>query len=187
MQLYSLEVPSNCLDRGPMSGSDEPTGDDMGRWFKKVFGVLGSDASERGFLVAGWLLAPVISFGIRQVGFSKMVHLLVPLPASARVLSSGVSVERAEALLKRAFHVAPGAGDCLPRAVVQYLLHLRVGPEPRFVIGVRKGAPTGHAAWTPDAHAWVEAVGSPREPEFQPILAVSPRSGLQRFHSQPIP
>ena len=66
--------------------------------------------------------------------------------------------------MARAFRWHPWLdGRCLPRALVQYLLHLRDGVPAQFVIGVRHARRTGLDALEQgaplDAHAWVQSPG----------------------------
>lgn len=128
------------------------------------------------------MLAPVVSFGVAKLGFPRLLDLLGRLPPRGRDLGSSVGVVRGEALLRKAFRVAPARGACLDHAVVQYLLHRWLGPEPRLVVGVKRRAAAEPASWVVDAHAWVEeAGGPPREEAFRPLLALTPTRGLERF------
>ena len=62
-------------------------------------------------------------------------------------------------------------GRCLPRAVVQHLLHRLDGTPSRLVIGVRTGSAEAEASGL-DAHAWVAEPGSPIDGEHAAILIV---------------
>ncbi len=132
-------------------------------------------------MLGAWVLAPFVSFALDRMGFARLLEVLAPLPSrtAMRPDRGAVGIERGATLLRQAFRASATSGACLHHAVVQYLLHLRFGPEPRLVIGVRRGTTT---PWTPDAHAWVEAAeGGGREDGFRPLLALTPTGGLQRF------
>lgn len=137
--------------------------------------------SESGFLAAAWVLARPVTFGLSKVGFSRSIGWLEDVPAREGGLRIGVA--RGEELVRWAFVGAAieTKTSCLPRAVVQYLLHQAFGPEPRLVIGVARGEgpPASGLDWGLGAHAWVEERGgATREPSFAPILTLSRSEGV---------
>jgi hypothetical protein len=141
--------------------------------------------AESGFLAGAWVLARPITFGLSTLGFPRVLTWLEGTPGRAG--GGRVGVARGEELVRWAFRAAAcdTQGSCLPRAVVQYLLHRTFGPEPRLVVGVsRVAAPIREATsldWTLGAHAWVEVQGGPaREPSFSPILTLTPSEGVVR-------
>lgn len=154
-----------------------------GTWLRRLLAAARVPAEERRFFLAAWMLARPVAFALSTVGFPRLVRLLARLPPT-QPRSSGVDVERAELLVKRAFVAAASDGACLPRAAVQYVVHRALGPEPRLVVGVSRGEAARGAEldWIVAAHAWVEARGGPRrEPSFTPILAVTPSEGIVRL------
>ena len=75
-----------------------------------------------------------------------------------------MSVDAGRRLVAYAYKVHLLRGQCLPRSLVQYLLHRREGVAARFVVGVRRADGL-------DAHAWVEAEGSTdADGRFAPLL-----------------
>jgi len=142
--------------------------------------------SELGFVTGAWMLARPISFGLKQAGFSRALEALTSVPPP-RSGAAPVGAERGEMLVRKAFRAAACdvESSCLPRAMVQYLLHAAFGPPVRLVIGVprpgewRRG---GQEAW--GAHAWVEEDrNGNREPSFAPILFLTPAGGVVRVEN----
>lgn len=133
---------------------------------------------ERAFLARAWLLAPIAVMSLRLWGFERVLaHLERRRFAPSR---RPIGVERGEALVRAAFRGGLATSSCLPESIVQYALHLETGPEPKLVIGVRKERPRTSLLEGMAAHAWIEeAEGSRREPDFAPILWLTPsgRSG----------
>ncbi|NUO49271.1 MAG: lasso peptide biosynthesis B2 protein [Polyangiaceae bacterium] len=140
--------------------------------------------TESGFLAAAWVLARPVTFGLSQLGFPRVVRWLEQVPA--RPAPGRIGVGRGEVLVRWAFRAAAfeTTTTCLPRAIVQYLLHQTFGPEPRLVVGVARSneaSPPPGLEWTLGAHAWVEERGGPpREPTFAPILTLSRAEGVVR-------
>jgi hypothetical protein len=137
-------------------------------------------SAERSFLIRAFARAPFEAAELRRRGLRGVVRSL----GSRRFAPRGapVDVARAERLVRAAFRYGPGRvagpddGRCLPESITQYALHLRTGPEPRLVIGVRRGDDGDGAGWLVSAHAWVEEEGGARRaPEFAPLFWISPR------------
>jgi hypothetical protein len=144
--------------------------------------------SESRFLAAAWVLARPVTFGLSRLGFPRAVRWLEQVPGLHP--SARVGVARGEVLVRWAFRAAAfeTTTTCLPRAVVQYLLHQTFGPEPRLVVGVARSdeaPPPPGLDWGLGAHAWIEERGGPaREPSFSPILTVSRSEGVVRADRQ---
>lgn len=154
-----------------------------GTWLRRLRAAAPIPADEWRFFLAAWMLARPVAFALARLGFSRTLRALERLPSTA-TRQNGVDVERAELLVKRAFQAAACRGTCLPRAAVQYVVHRALGPEPRLVVGVSRGAPISVSAldWTVAAHAWIEAQGGPRrELSFTPILVLTPSEGVVRL------
>lgn len=117
---------------------------------------------ERRFAVAAWLLAPVVTLLLRRFGFRKTVEIVrewVSLGAGRG--RATVSVDRAEALVARAFKLTLAHDSCLPRSIVQLAVHRRNGDSVKLVIGVRRGGHFGDADIDFEGHAWVDPIGGP--------------------------
>ncbi len=129
------------------------------------------------------MLAPVVSFAVDRYGFPRVLEAVAPLQlARSGAGAPEIDIPAGARLIRKAFRAAPTAGACLHHALVQYLLHLRVGPEPRLVVGVRRGTARLGTGWVPDAHAWVEDAGVPDgQADFSPLFALTPSRGLERF------
>ena len=125
---------------------------------------------ERAFAASAWVAAPVVRASLALVGLKgtlRWVEGARPVTprsttrdaSASRRRAARVSVAAGSALVSGAFraHLTRGAdvarGQCLPRSVVQYLLHRRDGVPARLVVGVKRAGP-GAAI---EAHAWVEA------------------------------
>ncbi len=143
--------------------------------------------TESGFLAAAWVLARPVTFGLSRLGFPRVARWLGQVPSLHAPARIGVA--RGEVLVRWAFQAAAfdTTSTCLPRAVVQYLLHQTFGPEPRLVVGVARSndaPPPPGLDWALDAHAWIEERGGPpREPSFAPILTLSRSEGVVRADS----
>lgn len=127
------------------------------------------------FLARAWALIPAVEASLRVLGYKRTLAWIERVPRRSR--GSGVSVDLGERLVRKAYVAHLAAGTCLPRSLVQYMLHRRDGVPARLVIGVRRPA---NETTTPsiEAHAWVEGDASvPRPPgTFAPIF-VSGDSG----------
>lgn len=148
------------------------------------------------FLARAWAAIPVVEASLRVLGYARTLGWIEALPPARR--PGGPSVLLGERLVGAAYRAHPLAGTCLPRSLVQYLLHRRDGTPARFVVGVRR---PDHPPATPpsndrrdpriEAHAWVEGPASapPASDRFAPIFesggidhasASDKRSTLQR-------
>lgn len=126
---------------------------------------------ERRFAAAAWLLAPVVTLLLRRFGFRKTVEIVrewvTPSPASG---AKPVPIERAEALVARAFGLTVAHDSCLPRSIVQLAIHRRNGDAVKLVIGVRRDGRFGDADIDFEGHAWVEAVDGPSRDERHTVI-----------------
>lgn len=154
-------------------------------YLRRVRKLADLSPAESGFLAAAWMLARPVTFGLSAFGFSRAVGWLAGVPA--RRAGVRVGIARGEELVRWAFRAAAYETEttCLPRAIVQYLLHQSFGPEPRLVVGVSRieGSPAEKSGldWMLGAHAWIEEQGGPRrEAAFAPILTLSPSEGVLR-------
>lgn len=124
-----------------------------------------------GFLARAWAAVFVVEASLNTIGYKKTLAWIEGAPqrrwwsvVRARGSSEGssgvvarrsaVSPQLGERLVSTAYRAHVFAGGCLPRSLVQYLLHRRDGTPARFVIGVRR--PAGRRGAGMEAHAWVE-------------------------------
>jgi hypothetical protein len=144
------------------------------------FGALEPD--ERRFLLGAVALGPVVEGLFARERFEGALSLLAKgprLPRPRARPSAALSVERGEALVKAALR-ATNDERCLPRSIVQFILHRRFGPAPRLVIGVRRPVAASGAREL-EAHAWIERDGGPvRDLGFAPMLSYSDARGVER-------
>ncbi|MFO0592432.1 MAG: lasso peptide biosynthesis B2 protein [Polyangiaceae bacterium] len=105
------------------------------------------------FLARACAAAPAIEVSLRVLGYRRTLGWIERVPRRTR--GSGVSVVLGERLVRKAYFARPAEGTCLPRSLVQYMLHLRDGVPARLVVGVRRPA-NETAAPSIEAHAWVE-------------------------------
>lgn len=128
------------------------------------------------FLARAWAAIPIVEVSLRVLGYQRTLGWIERVPSGR---SGGkTSLILGERLVAAAYRAHPTRGDCLPRSLVQYLLHRRDGTGARFVIGVRRpGRDVPLAANDPggariEAHAWVEgAAGAPEAAQsFAPIF-----------------
>lgn len=114
----------------------------------------------RRFAARAWLGAPLVQAALATAGFRRTLRLITWLGGASlpgkrrRQPVDSVEPEEGAALVAAAFRFQPVAGACLPRALVQYALHLRDGVPARLVVGVRRPDKGRKLA----AHAWVEAL-----------------------------
>jgi len=116
-----------------------------------------------GFLARAWAAIPVVELSLRVLGYKRTVAWIEAVPAR-RYSARGSSVVLGERLVRGAYRAHVFRGGCLPRSLVQYLLHRRDGTGARFVVGVRRPAHDPNETRGPgiEAHAWVEP------PDFAP-------------------
>lgn len=123
--------------------------------------------SGAAFLARAWAVIPVVEASLRVLGYRRTVGWIEALPAGRG--RRGPSVLLGERLVGAAYRALPLPGTCLPRSLVQYLLHRRDGTPARFVIGVRRPdrapdvvPPNDPGGPRIEAHAWVEDPSSAR-------------------------
>ena len=118
---------------------------------------------ERRFAAEAWLLAPIVTLSLRTVGFRKTLEIVREwLPVGIGGRPSGVSVERGEQLVARTFKLTLARDSCLPKSIVQLVLHRRRGDRVQLVIGVKREGHHGDVDIGFEGHAWIEAMDSPR-------------------------
>lgn len=135
---------------------------------------------ERAFAARAWLAAPVVRASLALIGLKstlRWVEAAWPIAMAEQPptpLGRRVSLAEGSALVNGAFRAHVVGGECLPRSVVQYLLHRRDGVRARLVIGVRR--PDRGAAI--QAHAWLEAGRTgPEDSGFEPLFATGISGG----------
>lgn len=154
----------------PPTATDEAP---RGRAWSELLAAPGRGAA---FLVRAWAAIPVVEASLRALGTRRTLGWIERVPV--RRGRDGTSVILGERLVAAAYRAHPLPGGCLPRSLVQYLLHRRDGTPARFVIGVRrpdragKGGPNDPGAPGIEAHAWVEGpAAAPAAAErFAPIF-----------------
>lgn len=131
---------------------------------------------EQRFFLASWLLAAPITAGLRLTGFRRMTHALQHLPRR-RSADSKIDAQRGDQLTLRAFRwslarwSASDVDGCLPRSMVQYVVHSLRGDDVRLHIGIAPERRDGF-----EAHAWVEDRGAPRpDIDHAVIFELEPR------------
>ena len=132
-------------------------------------------------MAAGLVLAHPATFAVERLGALRVCAALSRLPG--RQGGRGADPIAMESLIRRGFRAAGSRGECVPQAIVHYVVQSLVGPAPRLVIGIKKGArATPPLAWTVDAHAWVENLANPRDVEgFERLFGYSFGQGPARF------
>ena len=126
--------------------------------------------AELGFAAKAWLGAFPVELSLATLGLMPTLRWIEAVSAKGNrpgVPRAALPVALGERAVHRAYKVHPLRGRCLPRSLVQYLLHRRKGQAVHFVIGVRRGSANegakGLPAWkSMEAHAWVEAAGASR-------------------------
>ena len=122
-----------------------------------------SQPREISFAARAWVLAVPVEASLAAFGLARTLRWIRAIPAGAR-RRGAVSVDEGGRLVAYAYKVHLLRGQCLPRSLVQYLLHRREGVAARFVVGVRRADGL-------DAHAWVEAKGTTTaDSRFAPLL-----------------
>ncbi|HZO16395.1 MAG TPA: lasso peptide biosynthesis B2 protein [Polyangiaceae bacterium] len=118
---------------------------------------------EIAFAARAWVLAVPVEASLAAFGLARTLRWIREIPAGPR-RRGAVSVDEGQLLVARAYQLHLLRGQCLPRSLVQYLLHRREGVAARFVVGVRRADGL-------DAHAWVEAEGSTNaDGRYAPLL-----------------
>lgn len=159
---------------------------------------------ERRFALRAWLGAPAVELSLAVLGLRRTLAWIEAVPPRSAARATAGSMGRDRERARRPAAVTPSEGSrlvagayrahllrgqCLPRSLLQYLLHRRDGVAARLVVGVRRprsmdpqgfpraaagSASQWRAAVEPiEAHAWVDDGASARgsEPaEFEAIL-----------------
>lgn len=98
------------------------------------------------FLARAWGSIVVVEASLRALGYRRTLAWIEAVPARRRGEGApGTSVALGERLVRQAYRGHVFQGGCLPRSLVQYLLHRRDGTPARFVVGVRRAAPGAEA------------------------------------------
>jgi hypothetical protein len=143
--------------------------------------VLSSSRAELGFAARAWIGAFPVELSLAALGLSPTLRWIEAVsPARDRRRPSALTVADGERAVGRAYRVHLLRGQCLPRSLLQYLLHRRDGTSVHFIVGVRRR--TGEAAGSSsarsiEAHAWVEPAGGERPrggADFEPLLVSGP-------------
>jgi hypothetical protein len=113
-----------------------------------------------------WLFAPAVETVLWAVGVERTIRLIERAPFGAIARRSPLRASEGETLVQAAYRFHFVRGRCLPRAMLQYLLHRLEGTPARFVIGVRRPGESQGL----EAHAWVEETDHPREVGYSTIL-----------------
>lgn len=143
------------------------------------------------FLVRAWAAIFAVEASLNTLGYRRTLAWVEAVPAS-RSRRRRLSVELGERLVRTAYRAHAFRGGCLPRSLVQYLLHRRDGTAARFVVGVRRAtsgdrsgatsgdrsratsraevAANGGADRGIEAHAWVASPEIQTSPGFAPIF-----------------
>jgi hypothetical protein len=137
--------------------------------------VFSSSRAELEFAAKAWIGAFPVELSLAALGLASTLRWIeAASPARGRSRPSALSVADGERAVGRAYRVHLLRGKCLPRALLQYLLHRRDGAEVHFIVGVRRSA--GEGSGSIDAHAWVEPAGEGRPAaaragdDFEPLL-----------------
>jgi Transglutaminase-like superfamily len=140
-----------------------------------------SRPEARRFAARAWLCAPPVQASLALVGLRPTLRWIEAAGrgSTPERSATAVGVTEGSALVSGAFRAHVVGGECLPRSLVQYLLHRLDGQPVRFVVGVKRSSgPAGPAGVraTLDAHAWVEAGDeTAAEPTFTPLFASGAR------------
>jgi hypothetical protein len=119
------------------------------------------------FAARAWVLAIPVEASLASVGLATTLRWIEAIPQRARA-AAAVGVEDGERLVARAYRFNFVRGRCLPRSLVQYLVHRRDGVDARFVVGVRRPEDDVRGL---EAHAWVEAPGARADVPFTELFA----------------
>lgn len=121
------------------------------------------------FLARAWAAILVVEASMNTVGYKRTLAWIEAVPASSS-RRPGPSVELGERLVRAAYRAHAFRGGCLPRSLVQYLLHRRDGTAARFVVGVRRAVRQSSPRGI-EAHAWVAPPEmEPRDESFATIF-----------------
>ncbi|MGH9801066.1 MAG: lasso peptide biosynthesis B2 protein, partial [Blastocatellia bacterium] len=128
--------------------------------------------AERRWLLQAWLLLPVVSLFLRGIGLRQTQGLLVTFVG--RLAVTEIERQQARALADTIARLVSSASryslvgaNCLPQALVLWLLLRRSGISSELRIGVRKESDKF------EAHAWVELFG----------LALNNQTGVERRYT----
>jgi hypothetical protein len=155
-----------------------------------------SRPEARRFAARAWLGAPVVRASLAVVGLGSTLRWIDVIatftstrrspPRGRRDAGAAVGVVEGAALVAGAFRAHVVGGECLPRSLVQYLLHRLDGQSVRFVVGVRRPVSMGETPIPPAqpalaAHAWVDTGvdsgdSAAGDPAFAPLFSTGARA-----------
>ncbi len=129
--------------------------------------LAGLRPEARRFAARAWLAAPLVRGSLALLGLRSTLQWVEAAPGGPRPDAPRIGVSEGSVLVRRAFRAHVVGGECLPQAIVQYLLHVRDGVPARLVVGVRRPE-----RGLLEAHAWVEAddLQPDSTPPFGPIF-----------------
>ncbi len=128
---------------------------------------------ELSFALRAWALAPAVELLLAAIGVNRTLEILAKLrPRTRATVPAPVKVAEGAAWVDRAYALHLLQGQCLPRAMVQHLIHGLDGTPSRLVIGVRRGESTEAAGRALQAHAWVDEGERPSTRETEGFLEI---------------
>jgi len=134
--------------------------------------ALAASRLELAFAARAWLLAPLVEGALAGLGVGWTLRAVAAVPRRVSrgrpptAVAPRLDLVDGARWVDRAYALHALRGRCLPRAIVQHVLHRIDGTPSRLVIGVRS------ATSAIDAHAWVTDPARPGAEEFSAILVV---------------
>jgi hypothetical protein len=172
----------NRLASSPAHASPDPAAQRRSGRRRALAELWAAPLSGLGFFARAWAAIFVVEASLRVAGYRRTLRWIERVPGRRR-RRRGPSVFLGERLVRGAYRAHLLRGGCLPRSLVQYLLHRRDGTAARFVIGVRRPRPNETRDGRIEAHAWVESAQA-GDPGGAPVFSrwgrerpQTPRSG----------
>ena len=110
--------------------------------------------SDRGLLMSGFCLLPIVAASLKTIGLQRTQSWLVgnaPAPMLPVTAQTRANVRRAAQMVATAYRLHPVPSSCLPRTVVLWSLLQRRGIGADVRIGVRYNTQGQF-----ESHAWLE-------------------------------
>lgn len=150
-------VPAFVAPSGSSEQRAERKSESPGSRARALRELAGAPVAGVGFLFRAWAAIFAVEASLRLAGYKSTLAWIEALP-ERRPRKRKTSVFLGERLVRGAYRGHVLRGGCLPKSLVQYLLHRRDGTAARFVIGVRRPDPNETRSPGIEAHAWVESV-----------------------------
>ncbi len=122
---------------------------------------------EQSIFIAAWFFSPGMTFLANHLSLEEILKCLDQIPRKTNAFTTDLlSIEK---WVSRAFNLHWYKGQCLPQALFQYAIHVRLGDPVQFCMGIEQDDSQTEMNNFENfrspkivAHAWIENITFPR-------------------------